>query len=111
MPRKAKHYKVHWTQAADRDLESIVEFIARDDIEAAIRILERIRKAASALETIPRRGRIVPELEELSLRIYREILSPPWRIIYRISGYDVFVMVVIDSRRNVEDILLERLIR
>ena len=110
MARKPK-YKVHWTHAADRDLESIVEFIARDDTEAAIRILQRIRKAASGLETIPRRGRIVPELEEFSLRIYREILSPPWRIIYRISDYDVFVMVVIDSRRNVEDILLERLIR
>jgi len=110
VPRKPK-YKVHWTHTADRDLESIVEFIARDDTEAASRILQRIRKAASGLGTIPRRGRIVPELEEFSLRIYREILSPPWRIIYRISGYDVFVMAVIDSRRNVEDILLERLIR
>ncbi len=110
MPRKPK-YKIHWTHTSDRDLESIVEFIARDDTEAASRILQRIRKAASGLGTIPRRGRIVPELEEFSLRIYREILSPQWRIIYRISGYDVFVMAVIDSRRNVEDILLERLIR
>ena len=110
MPRRPK-YKVHWTHVADRDLESIIEFIARDDTEAAIRILQRIRKAASGLETMPRRGRIVPELEEFSLQIYREILSPPWRIIYRIGGYDVFVMAVIDSRRNVEDILLERLIR
>ncbi len=110
MPRKPK-YKVHWTHTADRDLESIVEFIARDDTKADSRILQRIRIAASGLGTIPRRGRIVPELEEFSLRIYREILSPPWRIICRISGYDVFVMAVIDSRRNVEDILLERLIR
>ncbi len=110
MPRKPK-YKVHWTHTADRDLEAIVEFIARDDTEAASRILQRIRKAASGLETIPRRGRIVPELEEFSLLIYIEIISPRWRFIYRISGYDVFVMAVIDSRRNVEDILLERLIR
>jgi len=110
VPRNPR-YRVHWTHAADRDLESIIEWIARDDTEAAIRILQRIRKAASGLETIPRRGRIVPELEELSLLVYREILAPPWRIIYRISGYHVFVMAVIDSRRNVEDILFERLIR
>lgn len=110
MPRKPK-YKVHWTYAADRDLESIIEFIARDDTEAAIGILQRIRKAASGLDSTPNRGRIVPELEEFGLRIYRETLSPPWRIIYRISSSDVFVLAVIDSRRNVEDILLERLIR
>lgn len=110
MPGKLK-YQVLWTHAADRDLESIIEFIAQDDTEAATRILERIRKAASALGTIPRRGRVVPELEEFGLRIYREILSPPWRVIYRISGDDVFVIAIIDSRRNVEDLLFERLLR
>jgi len=81
-------YKVHWTDIANKDLESIVEFIARDDTEAAIRILQRIRKAASGLETIPWRGRIVPELEQFSLRIYREILSPPWRV-ESSTGYPV----------------------
>ncbi len=88
-----------------------MEFIARDHVDAAIGVLDRIRKAASRLQTMPKRGRIVPELQELGLRIYREVISPPWRIIYKISHDNVFVMVVIDSRRNVEDILIERLIR
>jgi toxin ParE1/3/4 len=38
-------------------------------------------------------------------------LCTPWRIIYRIATPSVFVMTVIDGRRNVEDILLERLTR
>ena len=110
MPKRQR-YRVRWTHAARQDLKSIVEFIARDSISIAIQVLNKVRKTASKLEAFPERGRIVPELAEVGLRIYHEILCPPWRIIYRISAPDVFVMVVIDSRRNVEDILLERLTR
>jgi plasmid stabilization system protein ParE len=108
---KRQRYKVRWTHAACQDLESIVEFIARDNISIAIGVLNKVRKTASKLETLPERGRIVPELAVVGLRIYREMICPPWRIIYRISDPGVFVMAVIDSRRNVEDILLERLTR
>jgi len=41
--------------------------------------------------------------------IYREIVTAPWRIIYRISDKNVYVLSVLDARRNVEDILLKRL--
>lgn len=65
----------------------------------------------SDLYTLPDRGRIVPELHDQGINIYREISVPPWRIIYRISDSTVYVLSVIDSRRNVEDILLNRFIR
>ncbi len=110
MPKR-QIYRVRWTRAADQDLESIIEFIARDNIRTAIQVLDKIRTVASKLQTLPERGRIVPELSDVGLRRYREMVCPPWRIIYRISDPNVFVMVVIDSRRNVEDILLERLTR
>ncbi len=110
MPRR-RRYRVLWTPTATRDLESIVDFMVRDNVNAAIQVLDKIRKVASKLQAMPNRGRIVPELEEFGLRIYREILTPPWRIIYKVSDPKVYVMAVIDSRRNVEDILLDRLIR
>jgi len=109
--QKRQRYKVRWTHAASQDLESTVEFIARDNITNALQVLNILRKTAATLKTLPQRGRLVPELAEIGLRLYREILCTPWRIIYRISGANVFVMVVIDGRRNVEDILLERLAR
>ena len=95
MPRRQK-YRVQWTQPAGQDLESIVEFIARDNIANALQVLRKIQGAAATLERMPERGRIVPELAEVG---------------YRIVGPTVFVMTVIDGRRNVEDILLERLTR
>ena len=110
MPKERK-FNVRWTDPASQDLESIIEFIARDNIPNALRVLRRIQRAAATLERMPERGRVVPELAEVGLRLYHEVLCTPWRIIYRIAGASVFVMTVIDGRRNVEDILLERLIR
>jgi len=43
--------------------------------------------------------------------LIRELIAAPWRIVYRISDVTVFVLLVIDSRQNVEDILLNRLIK
>jgi toxin ParE1/3/4 len=60
---------------------------------------------------MPQRGRIVPELKILGVDIYRESIIGPWRIVYRILDLDVLVVAVIDGRRNLEDILLNRLIR
>ena len=36
---------------------------------------------------------------------------PPYRVIYRVSGALVWVLVLVDARRNLEDVLLDRLIR
>ena len=110
MPKKQK-FNVLWTFAAGQDLESIVDFIARDNPNAARVILQKLRKRADTLKTFPERGRVVPELANVGLRLYRELLVSPWRIVYRVSNAIVYVVMVIDGRRNAEDLLLERLVR
>lgn len=52
----------------------------------------------------------MPELKEYNILQYRKITIDPWRVIYKVTGKKVFVMFVIDSRRNVEDVLLDRLV-
>jgi toxin ParE1/3/4 len=59
---------------------------------------------------LPERGRIVPELREQGIILYREIILAPWRVIYRIVGQTVYVLAVLDARRNLEDILLDRFV-
>ncbi|MBI5100385.1 MAG: type II toxin-antitoxin system RelE/ParE family toxin [Nitrospirae bacterium] len=104
-------YSVDWSLSAADDLEAIIEYISDESRAAAIELLGRIRGKASGLTLMPERGRIVPELKAQGIIMYREIMVSPWRIIYRISGRAVYVFAVIDSRRNVEDLLLERLTR
>ncbi len=105
-----RRYAVRWTDTAEHDLAAIVDFIAGDRPDTALLILERLRKKALSLSAVPERGRIVPELKEHGIIIYRELFLAPWRIIYRISGQTVYVLAVFDSRRNLEDILLDRFI-
>ncbi|MFC1896843.1 type II toxin-antitoxin system RelE/ParE family toxin [Thermodesulfobacteriota bacterium] len=104
------NYKIEWAEVAEKDLKGIVEYIAEDSPTNALKILKKIKQKVSSLYTIPERGRPVPELQDQGILIYRELVIPPWRIIYRISEMKVYVLSVLDARQNVEDILLKRLI-
>ncbi len=107
----AKKYKVFWARVAEDDLASIIKYIHLDNPIAAKDNLKKIKTKASNLNSFPQRGRVVPELKEQGILQYRELVVAPWRIIYRISDSNVYVLSVIDSRQNVEDILLHRLVR
>ncbi|TEB10676.1 Plasmid stabilization system protein [Pelotomaculum sp. FP] len=103
-------YQVFWTQTAQHDLKKIIEYIAADSEIQARRIYLAIKQKAASLQHMPLQGRIVPELRDFSVLTYRELISPPWRIIYKTDKNKVWVLAVIDGRRNVEDILLDRFI-
>lgn len=102
-------YRIRWTEIAEEDLAAIVEYIATDSPDAASAVFDRIRSLADELVSFPERGRIVPELYKYGISQYRELLPSPWRLIYRIEEGVVFVMAVIDGRRDLEDLLLERI--
>ncbi len=104
-------YDIFWVVSAEHDLKEVIDFIARENPENTLKILKDIREKTSELKRYPERGRIVPELQSQGISLYRELLVPPWRIIYRIKDAQVNVLSMIDGRRNVEDILLERLIK
>jgi toxin ParE1/3/4 len=105
-----RSYQILWADVAESDLREIISYIAIDSPSSALKILKKFKRRAASLYRFPERGRIVPELQEQGIPTYREIIEPPWRILYRISAKDVYVLSVIDSRRNVEDILLKRLL-
>jgi plasmid stabilization system protein ParE len=104
-----KKYDVVWSNIAENDLINIVEYIADDSPPNALKIFKRIKQKASSLYTFPERGRIVPELRDQGILQYRELIISSWRVQYRISEKSVLVLSVLDSHRNIEDILLKRL--
>ena len=102
-------YKVIWSDIAADDLNKIIDYIAEDSVNNALNVFNKIRDRCSKLYSSPNRGRIVPELKESGISLYRELIIEPWRIIYRVADNYVYILLVIDSRQNVEDILLNRL--
>jgi len=105
-----KIFGVFWADVAENDLNGLVQHISEDDPVVAIEVLNKIRDRVDSLYEFPDKGRIVPELLEQGIAEYYELIIPPWRLMYKIVDKTVFVLSVIDSRRNVEDILLRRMI-
>ncbi len=90
---------------------SIIKYIALDNKTQANKVYLAIKQKTENLRQMPLQGRIIPELNYYGIVTYRELITPPWRIIYKIEANQVWVLAVIDGRRNVEDILLDRFVR
>lgn len=104
-------YTVQWARVAASDLQAILQRIGTDDVGAAELVLARIQQRTESLCEMPERGRVVPELAAYGVQSYRELLVAPWRVIYRISARTVFIVAVLDARRNIGELLRERLLR
>ena len=105
-----KRYRVRWAQVAQADLQRILDFIAATSPLNAVKVLDRVESLAATLEHFPHRGRVVPELARTGMRDWREVVSPPWRLVYRIDGMTVVVVALVDGRRHLDDLLFERML-
>jgi plasmid stabilization system protein ParE len=90
--------KIFWSPLAVERLENIFEYISKDDIIAAQKMIERIFKKVESLSKFPERGRKVPEVNREEIR---EVFESEYRIIYRIEPKRIFVL----SIRNFKQLL------
>lgn len=99
------------TEDAERDLEELYDYIAKHDAPGkADYVLSRIAKTFSSLGESPNRGVYPKELLALGIRDFREIFFKPYRTIYRVLDDRVYVMLIVDARRNLQELLLRRLL-
>ena len=87
------------TNRAQKDLEDIFDYIAADNPQSALKIVEEIERKLEGLETLPESGRKVPELFK-SPFIYREIIVRRYRVIYRYAEDKVYVLTVRHGKRS-----------
>ncbi len=102
--------KIIWSAVAENDLICIIDYIAEESTASALKAFSRIKEKCSKLYQHPLQGRVVPELKDFGVSVYRELIVDVWRVIYKVDNKTVHVVSVIDARRNVEDILLDRFI-
>lgn len=95
---------------AERDLEEIANYIAEhDSIDRAIDVGAKIENSIAGLVTSPNRGAHPKELVEYGNRDFREIYFKPYRILYRVAGSLVIVVLIADGRRDMHALLARRL--
>jgi len=111
MPEKIKNYTVNINKTAKNDLREIIKYISKNNPMNALKILKKIEERIATLNRFPEKGSYVPELLKNNIKDYRQLIESPWKIIYKIDKNIVNVLLIIDSRRNTQDILLEKLIK
>lgn len=75
--------EVRWTVQAARDLESIIDFIAKDSAQYAGLFAADVFQAVERVAKFPQAGRVVPELREPRVR---EVLIGSYRLVYRLKA-------------------------
>lgn len=105
-------YDVQITKGAEEDLTEILTFLAeREGPIVAERILEGLLDAADHLTKFPERGSHPKELLKLGIREFRQVFFQPYRLLYRIAGNQVFLLLVADGRREFQSLLERRVLR
>jgi toxin ParE1/3/4 len=105
-------FKIILAETAESDLYNIHEYVEfHDSMQRADTLLNGIEQAITSLKTLPQRGHCPPELLRLGNCEYREIHFKPYRIIYAVRTDEVIVNGVLDGRRDIQTLLLQRLLR
>lgn len=104
-------YNVFITDTALKDLNEIDSYVSEKSSERISRqIYFEIKSSCVSLEKFPLRGHEPPELMTIKNLGILEIHCKVYRIFYRIMKKNVYIISIIDGRRNVSELLKKRLL-
>ncbi|HEX4329520.1 MAG TPA: type II toxin-antitoxin system RelE/ParE family toxin [Burkholderiales bacterium] len=104
-------HEVILTRDAESDLEGILDYIAEHDVPGKDDyVLAQMDDVIESLSAFPERGFHPKELLALGIRDYRQTFFKPYRVIYHIAGRAVYVLMIVDGRRNMQALLARRLL-
>lgn len=92
-----KHLKISFALSAVTDLEDVLEFYKEQKVpDVGERLFQNVFQDIALLSEQPDIGRIVPEFD---LKGLRELIRPPFRIVYRRDTDKIRIVRVWRSER------------
>jgi len=89
-------------ESAAADFEDILEWYREELVpDVGIELVKKVRKRLTQLQSFPEIGREVPEFNDPTIR---ELIEPPFRIVYRFDGETASVVRVWRSERLMKDL-------
>ena len=85
-----------WTRQAIKDVQSIKQFIAQDSPHYAELVTQRLIASVERLPALPQSGRIVPEINDPTVR---EVIHGSYRIVYRLIREEIHIVTVHHAAR------------
>ena len=91
--------KIIWSEFALEDLKHIHDYTSKDSLIYANRVIEKIILRIEQLEKFPRSGRVVPELNNISIR---ELIQYNYRIIYKVASQKIYIVSIHHSAKMIK---------
>ena len=104
--------KVVVLDSAEQDLKELRSYVVRNFSQTTwLKTYSKLKESIRNLATFPLLGAVPPELESLNMNQYRQIISGMNRVIYEPRADAVYIYMIVDTRRDLETLLMQRLMR
>lgn len=104
-------FEVLLAEGAEQGLEAIHDYISEFDCVAnANYVLDELMLVVESLSKFPERGSHPKELVSLGIKEYCQTFFKPYREIYRVTGSQIIIYLIVDGRRDMQSVLARRLL-
>lgn len=87
--------RLEWTDNARQERKALFAYIARDDLDTAKRIDDKLQGAAESLLIFPRKGQVG------RIKGTRDLyVKPTYRLIYMVKGDAVLILSVLHTSQD-----------
>ncbi len=102
---------VVFSRGARQDFLKIYRYIKNAGRpETARRLSEQLTETCRSLSENPERGHVPEEIEGIGGLSCRQLVIKGYRIIYEMIGRTVVIHGIIDGRRNISEVMRQRLL-
>ncbi len=96
---------VRWSSTSKLDLHQIYDYIAKDSVYYAKKVVNDIIDKSEYLELFPNTGR---KVEEISNNDLKEIIIYSYRMIYKVVEDGINILAIVHWRRNLTGDMLNK---
>jgi len=93
--------RVVWSPTSQRKIDEIVDYISKDNVDAALALVEKFEKRVQYLKNHPRSGRIVPALNDEMVR--QLVVQSNYLIIYEINKDHINILTIRHAKQNEDE--------
>ena len=105
--------KIEWTPDGLDSLNEILEYYKNEAGEnTANNIYKKIISKIDLIENEKTKNKHTQELKDIGIFDIYELLINPWKVYYKLeeNNKKAYILFVLDARRNIEEILISKII-
>ncbi len=91
-----------WSPTSQRKINEIVDYISKDNIDAALALVEEFEKRVQYLRKHPRSGRMVPALNDKMVR--QLVVQSNYLIIYEINKDHIDILTIRHAKQDEDEL-------